>query len=109
LAPAWVELAKVYTESGSASEQALNAAETAHRLLPSDPEVTSILLRILLRADRRDRAIHLIRRALSAAPPATLQAAWMAVVQNDILQARHRGGTTEARARRGGRRPDREP
>ena len=89
LAPAWVELAKVYADSGSTSEQALNAAETAHRLLPSDPEVTSILLRLLLRADRRDRAIHLIRRALSAAPPATLQEAWMAVVQNDILRARH--------------------
>lgn len=89
LAPAWVVLAKVYADSGSSSEQALNAAETAHRLLPSDPQVTGILLRLLLRADRRDRAIQLIRRALSAASPATLEAAWMAVVQNDILQARH--------------------
>ncbi|MEJ2188841.1 MAG: tetratricopeptide repeat protein, partial [Acidobacteriota bacterium] len=33
LAPAWVALAKVYADSGSSSEQALNAAETAHRLL----------------------------------------------------------------------------
>jgi len=86
-APTWAVLTMVYAELGVTSGDALRAAETAHKLLPADDEITVDLLRMYLRLDRRDGAVALVESSLHDKPRIQKQA-WTLVLQNDFLRAR---------------------
>jgi len=86
-APAWAALAAVYSDAGIASPEALAAAETAHRLLPTDDTVAGDLLQLLLRSDQRDRAVELAETSFRS-PPRMRTQAWMMVLQNDFIRVR---------------------
>ncbi len=86
-APAWVALSSLYVQLGDTSPAALAAAETAHRLEPADLASTLGLLRLLVRLDRRDRAVTLIETTLQSNRQAAGEA-WMVVLLNDLLKAR---------------------
>ena len=86
-APAWAALAAVYSEAGVLSPEALAAAETAHRLLPTNVEVSGVLLRLLLRSDNRDRAVELVETSFRSHPKMRARA-WMMIVQIDFIRAR---------------------
>jgi len=86
-APTWAVLTTVYSEAGVTSGDALHAAETAHRLLPANEEISIDLLRMYLRSDRRDSAVALVEGSLHTNPRIQKQA-WTLVLQNDFLRAR---------------------
>ena len=86
-APAWAALARVYSEAGVVSPEALAAAETAHRLLPTNDEVAGDLLRLLLRSDDRDRSVELVETSFRSRPRMRAQA-WMMILQLDFIRAR---------------------
>jgi len=86
-APAWKALSHLYVQLGDTSDEAVAAAETAHRLQPADESATRSLLRLYLKLDRRDEAAALIEDSLASSPRARREA-WMALLHNDILQAR---------------------
>ena len=97
-APAWAALAAVYSDTGVASPEALAAAETAHRLLPTDDMVAGDLLRLLLRSDQRDRAVELVETSFLTRPRMRARA-WMLILQHDFIRARQLlqdGRTVEA-------------
>jgi tetratricopeptide (TPR) repeat protein len=86
-APTWAVLTTVYADAGVISKDALRAAETAHRLLPANEEISVDLLRLYLRLDQRESAVALVETALRNNPHAKKQA-WTLVLQNDFLRAR---------------------
>jgi len=86
-APAWAALAAVYSEAGVVSPHALAAAETAHRLLPTNDKVAGDLLQLLLRSDNRDRAVDLVETSFRSRPSMRAQG-WMMIVQFDFIRAR---------------------
>jgi len=100
-APAWAALAEVYSEAGVVSPESLAAAETAHRLLPTNDEVAGDLLRLLLRSDHRGRALELVENSFRSRPRVRAQA-WTMVLQNDFIRAREllRDGRPEEALRR---------
>jgi tetratricopeptide (TPR) repeat protein len=100
-APAWAALAAIYSVAGIDSPEALAAAETAHRLLPTNDEVAHDLLRMLLRSDQRDRAVKLAETSFRSRPRMRAQA-WMMIVQFDFIRAREllRDGRHEEALRR---------
>jgi Tfp pilus assembly protein PilF len=61
-APAWAKLAYAYAFDDKPSKQAIAAAETAHRLLPSEAAVASNLLLLYTKAGLREPAQTLIDR-----------------------------------------------
>ncbi len=67
--PAWTELTLAYLAVDREDERALQAAATAHRLLPDREDVTRSLLRLYLRMGRRQDAVALVE---SCSPDAGL-------------------------------------
>jgi len=100
-APAWAALAGIFSEAGVDSPEALAAAETAHRLLPSNDEVAGDLLRLLLLSDQREVAVELVETSFRSRPRMRAQA-WMMIVQLDFIRAREllRDGRPEEALRR---------
>ena len=100
-APAWAALAATYSEAGIVSPEAFAAAETAHRLLPTNDEVAGDLLWLLLRSDQRDRAVELVETSFRSRPRSRAQA-WMMIIQLDFIRAREllRDGRHEEALRR---------
>lgn len=97
-APAWAALAAVYSDAGFASPEALAAAETAHRLLPTNERVAGNLLRLVLRSDQRKRALELAETSFPTRPRLRARA-WMLILQHDFIRAREflrDGRTVEA-------------
>ena len=86
-APAWARLAAVYSQAGVTSPEALAAAETAHRLLPTNDEVAGDLLALLLRSDHRSRAVELVESSFRSRPRSRAQA-WMMILQYDFIRSR---------------------
>jgi tetratricopeptide (TPR) repeat protein len=87
LAPAWAALSALYADLGETSDDAVEAAETAHKLLPSDKAVSRDLLRIYLALDQREQAVTLVEEAFTDDPRVRTQA-WMIVLQNDLRRSR---------------------
>ena len=100
-APAWAALAAAYSKAGVISPEALAAAETAHRLLPTNDEVAGDLLRLLLRSDHRDRAVELVEISFRSRSSMRAQA-WLMILQHDFIRAREllRDGRGEEALRR---------
>ncbi len=100
-APAWAALSAAYSKAGVVSPEALAAAETAHRLLPTNDEVAGDLLRLLLRSDHRVRAVELVETSFRSHPDRRAQA-WMMILQHDFIRAREllRDGRGEEALRR---------
>lgn len=96
-APAWAALARTYTEAAITSSEAVRSAETAHRLLPSDPNVALDLLRLYLRLDLRESAQVVVEESLSSNPQVQAQGRMM-LLQKDFVQVREhiRRGDLEA-------------
>jgi tetratricopeptide (TPR) repeat protein len=86
-APAWAALAQTYAEASISSDRAVRAAETAHRLLPSDLNVALDLVRLYLRLDNREAAIVVVENSLSSSPRVQSQGR-MLVLQKDFVQVR---------------------
>ena len=86
-APAWLALSGSFLAAGDHGEEAIRAAETAHRLQPSRPDATANLLRQYLAAGRRDDAVALAESAF-AADPEQLARALRIVARNDVDRAR---------------------
>jgi tetratricopeptide (TPR) repeat protein len=86
-APAWAALAGSFLAAGDHSEEAILAAETAHRLLPERPDVTANLLRLYLASGRRNDSLALAERAF-AADPDQLQRALRVIARSDVDRAR---------------------
>ncbi len=86
-APAWVALTGSYMALGDHSIEVLEAAETAHRLLPSRSDVTTNLLRLLLANDRRQEAVSVAQRSF-ASEPENLATALAVVARSDLDLAR---------------------
>ncbi len=85
--PAWAALTRRYLEAGLSGGEVLAAAETAHRLQPTDTAVIRNLLVLYLRDDRRRQAVELVERSLRS--HADLQAeSWSLIVHNDLRRAR---------------------
>jgi tetratricopeptide (TPR) repeat protein len=87
LAPTWAALSAIYAEMGETSADAVEAAETAHTLLPSNTEVSGDLLRIYVALDQREKAVALVGDAFTENTRVRAQA-WMVVLQNDFRRAR---------------------
>jgi len=86
-APAWAALATVYSEAGIVSPEAIAAADTARRLLPTNDGVAGDLLRLLLLSEQRDRAVELAETSFRSRPR-TQAHAWMMILQHDFIRAR---------------------
>ncbi len=99
--PAWAVLAVAYAERRPADSPLLKTAETAHRLLPSDSEVTRALLTLRLDADLRNEAQALLEATTAPASQARKNAIAM-LITNDLLRARQHlvTGDLEAAATR---------
>jgi len=99
--PAWAVLAVAYAERRPADSPILETAETAHRLLPSDSEVSRSLLTLRLDADLRDEAQALLEATTAPDSPARKNATAL-VITNDLLRARQHlvTGDLEAAAAR---------
>jgi tetratricopeptide (TPR) repeat protein len=85
--PAWAVLAAAYAERRPADTPILETAETAHRLLPTDPEVSRALLTLRLDADLRDEAQDLVEATTAPDSPARRNAI-ASLITNDLLRAR---------------------
>ncbi len=85
--PSWVALADALAEAGVTDAKGLEAAETAHRLLPTDTRVSKDLARIYLRLDRREDAVQLVETSFRSRPDLYAQA-WGMILQRDILSSR---------------------
>jgi len=85
--PAWAVLTVAYAERRPADRAILETAETAHRLLPSDPEVARALLTLRLDADLRDESLSLLEATTVSGSPARRNAV-AALITNDLLRAR---------------------
>jgi tetratricopeptide (TPR) repeat protein len=96
-APAWAALAAAYARRGDRSAAGLEAAATAHRLLPEDPALAEMVLRLALQADRREQAVGVIATSFAGRPERAAEA-WMMVLQKDLARAREllRDGRPEA-------------
>jgi len=99
--PAWAVLAVAYAERRPADSPILETAETAHRLLPSDSEVSRALLALRLDADLRDEAQALLEATTPPDSPARRNSTAL-VISNDLLRARQHlvTGNLEAAAAR---------
>ena len=99
--PAWAVLSVVYAERRPADAPILETAETAHRLLPTDPEVSRALLTLRLDADLRDKAIDLLEATTAPKSPARRDAI-ASLISNDLLRARQKlvAGDLEAASAR---------
>lgn len=86
-APAWAALAGSFVAAGDHGDEAIQAAETAHRLLPARTDVAANLLRIYLAAGRRGDAVALAEQAL-AADPGTQRMALRVIVRSHVDRAR---------------------
>ncbi len=86
-APAWVALTGSYMATGEHSIEALEAAKTAHRLLPSRSDVTSNLVRLYLANDQRENAVAVAQRSFSA-NPSDLRTAYGIIARSDLDRAR---------------------
>lgn len=86
-APAWVALTGSYMAAGDYSPAALEAAETAHSLLPSRTDVAASLLRQYLHNDRREDAVKLTRRSFTS-DPADSRLSWGIIARDDLERAR---------------------
>lgn len=86
-APAWAALAAAYARQGESSAAALDAATTAHRLLPDDPALAEMVLRLALQADLREQAVGVIATSFASRPERAAEA-WMMVLQKDVARAR---------------------
>jgi len=85
--PAWAVLAVAYAERRPADTPILVTAETAHRLLPVEPEVSRALLTLRLDADLRKEATELLET--TTAPHSTARSnAIASLITNDLLRAR---------------------
>ena len=94
--PAWAALAGSYVAAGDDTARAIEAAETAHRLLPARTDVTANLLRIYLADGRRSDAAALAEHAFAADPDAQRQALRV-IARSDADRARRliEGGRPE--------------
>jgi tetratricopeptide (TPR) repeat protein len=101
--PAWAVLAVAYAERRPADTPILETAETAHRHLPTDPEVSRALLTLRLDADLRDKAIDLLEATTAPNSPARRNAI-ASLITNDLLRARQNlvAGDLEAASARVG-------
>jgi tetratricopeptide (TPR) repeat protein len=88
-APAWAELAAAHVASGLLDDEAIRAAENAHRLLPSHHEITQSLLRLYLATGRRGAAVELLATDFTGTARDRADAR-SAVVQHDIGRALER-------------------
>jgi tetratricopeptide (TPR) repeat protein len=86
-APAWVALTGSYMAAAEYTDEALHAAETAHRLLPSRTDVSANLLRLYLETGRRADAVALATGAFSS-EPAELRLARGIIARSDLERAR---------------------
>ena len=86
-APAWVALSGSYMAAGEFSPEALAAAETAHRLLPSRTDVTASLLRQYLENDQREAALELASRGF-VSDSADRHMAYAVIARSDLERAR---------------------
>jgi tetratricopeptide (TPR) repeat protein len=86
-APAWALLAGSFVAAGEYGDEAIEAGETAHRLLPARPDVTANLVRIYLGAGRRSAAAALAQQAFPA-DPAGEQMAVRMIARSDVDRAR---------------------
>jgi tetratricopeptide (TPR) repeat protein len=86
-APAWAALARVYADAGLTSDEAIEAARTAHVMRPADLRATRDLVRLYLRLDRREEAVSLIEEAFRSNHRAQAEA-WALVIQQDLERAR---------------------
>jgi tetratricopeptide (TPR) repeat protein len=96
--PGWAALTRAYVALGDHGSDAVIAAENAHRLLPSQTDVSFDLLRLYLANGRRDEALLLAQRGFAGRPDA-LRRALDSIVYDDINRARNHlaeGRTDEA-------------
>jgi tetratricopeptide (TPR) repeat protein len=80
-------LAGSYVAAGDHTAEAIEAAETAHRLLPARTDVTANLLRVYLADGRRSDAAALAERAFAADPDAQRKALRV-IARSDADRAR---------------------
>ncbi len=85
--PAWAALSGSYLAAGEYNPQALAAAETAHRLLPSRTDVSAGLLRQYLGNNQREAALDLASRAF-VSDPSDRRMAYAMIARNDLERAR---------------------
>ena len=86
-APAWAALATSFVNEGDHGDEAIEAAETAHRLLPARTDVASTLLRQYLASGRRGDAVALAARDFALGSPAQ-QMAFGVIARSDLERAR---------------------
>ncbi len=87
-APAWAHLAYAYAFDQEPPPEAIQAAETAHRMLPSRKHVAGNLLLLYTRAGRREPAQQLVDRFYALqATPAELAEAQTQLAYMDIERA----------------------
>jgi tetratricopeptide (TPR) repeat protein len=86
--PAWAALTRAYAALGDHGSNAVIAGENAHRLLPSQPDVSFDLLRLYLATGRRDDALLLAEHGFAGHPDA-IRRALDSVVYDDINRARN--------------------
>jgi tetratricopeptide (TPR) repeat protein len=87
--PAWASLTRVLVEVGADDADALETAEHAHWMLPTDVAVANDLLTLYLRADRRNDATRLLSTTFRTHPLHRARG-WSLVAQNDLRQSRQR-------------------
>jgi tetratricopeptide (TPR) repeat protein len=85
--PAWASLTRALVEVGADNAGALETAERAHSMLPTDVTVANDLLKLYLRADRRVDATRLLATTFRSHPVHQAQG-WSLVVQKDLQQSR---------------------
>jgi tetratricopeptide (TPR) repeat protein len=86
-APAWAALAGSFVAAGDHGDEAILAAEAAHRLLPVRTDVTANLLRTYLAAGRRADAVALAEQAFASDLDGQRMALRM-IVRSDVDRAR---------------------
>jgi tetratricopeptide (TPR) repeat protein len=87
--PAWASLTRALVEVGADDAGALETAEHAHAMQPTDLTVANDLLRLYLGADRRADATRLLAATFRTHSLHRAQG-WSLVAQNDLQRCRER-------------------
>jgi tetratricopeptide (TPR) repeat protein len=85
--PAWLKLTQAYRTTGERGQEAIVAAENAHRLFPARPDVSFELVRLYLADGQRQAAVDLVASAFVGSPGHHARA-WSVVVDSDLDRVR---------------------
>jgi tetratricopeptide (TPR) repeat protein len=85
--PAWEGLALAYQLMGDFGPEAIEAAETAHSLAPSNRAIASNLLRLYIASGDRAAAVDLVRSGFIQ-NSTDLRRAWSMILNDDLARAR---------------------